>query len=111
MIVPAARSLRGGSVGHAVARARVEAEELGADSVVLEAGGGAPDQREVSIWSRDPASANQSSPVLPALGVEAEQLAGQHPGQGLLLVWRVVHTRGSLPATTNIMKLEIIFKL
>ena len=81
VIVSTSGSLGRGSVGDAVAGAGVEAEELGADSLVLEAGAGAA--------------------VLAALGVQGEQLAGQHPGQRLLLVWRVVHTRGRLPAETR----------
>ena len=81
VIVSTSGSLGRGSVGDAVARAGVEAEELGTHSLVLEAGAG-------------PA-------VLAALGVQGEQLAGQHPGQRLLLVRRVVHTRGRLPAETR----------
>ena len=78
MVFSTSRALGRGSVGDAVARAGVEAEELGADSLVLEAGA--------------------SSPVLPALGVQGEKLARQHSRQRLLLVWRVVHTGGRLPA-------------
>ena len=39
--------------------------------------------------------------VLPALGVEGEQLAGQDPGQGLLLVGRVVHASSRLSTTSK----------
>merc|ERR1740129_2688330 len=85
VIVSTSGSLGRGSVGDAVARAGVEAEELGTDSLVLEAGAG-------------PA-------VLAALGIQGEQLAGQHPGQRLLLVRRVVHTRGSLPVE-EVMELQ-----
>ena len=76
MIVSTSGSLGSRSVGDAVARAGVKAEKLGTDSLVLEAGA--------------------SAAILAALGVQGEQLARQHPGQRLLLVWRVVHTRGSL---------------
>ena len=41
--------------------------------------------------------AGRGAAVLPALGVQAEQLAGQHPGQRLLLVGGVVHAGGRLP--------------
>ena len=82
MIVSTSGSLGRGSVGDTVARAGVKAEQLGTDSLVLEAGA--------------------SAAVLAALGVQGEQLARQHPGQRLLLVWRVVHTRGRLPAEMRI---------
>ena len=42
--------------------------------------------------------AGAGASVLPALGVQGEQLAGEDPGQRLLLMGRVVHTRGRLPA-------------
>ena len=42
--------------------------------------------------------AGAGATVLPALGVQGEQLAWEDPGQRLLLVGRVVHTRGRLPA-------------
>ena len=51
---------------------------LCADAVVLEAGGGAA--------------------VLAALGVQREQLAGQHARQALLLVRRIVHAGGGFTA-------------
>ena len=38
----------------------------------------------------------RSAPILPALGVQREELAGQDPGQGVLLVGRVVHAGGRL---------------
>lgn len=85
VVVSTSGSLGGWSVGDAVTRAGIEAEQLGADSLVLEAGAGAT--------------------VLPALGVQGEQLAGEDPGQGLLLMGRVVHTRGRLPVE-EVMELQ-----
>ena len=78
VIVSTSGSLGRGSVGDAVARAGVEAEELGADSLVLEAGAGAA--------------------VLATLRVEGEQLAGEHARQRRLLVGTVVHAGRSLAA-------------
>ena len=78
LMVPATRSLSGGPVRHAVAGPGVEAEQLSAHAVVLEAGTGAA--------------------VLAALRVQREQLAGKHPRQALLLVRRVVHAGDGLTA-------------
>jgi hypothetical protein len=74
LIFAAARAFRCGSIGHAVARAGVEAEQLSADPVVFEAGRGAA--------------------IFAALRVKGEQLAREHPRQALLFVRRVVHARG-----------------
>ncbi len=74
--VPATRTLSSWSVGYTVSRPRVKAEKLRTDAIVLEAGGG--------------------STVLAALGIQRQQLARQHPGQRLVLVWAVVHASRSL---------------
>ena len=85
MIVSTSWSLRSWSVGHTVSWPSVKTEQLGTHSVILEAGRGAS--------------------VLPTLSVQTEQLAGQHPGQGLLLVGGVVHAGGRL-AVEEVMELE-----
>ena len=79
--VSASGSLRRWPVGDAVPGPRIEAEELRADPVVLEAGGG-------------PA-------VLAALSVKGEQLAREDPRQRRLLVGTVVHAGGSLAANVE----------
>ncbi len=58
--VAASRALGGGPVRHAVARGGVEAEELCADAPVLEACAGPT--------------------ILTALGIQGQELSGQHPG-------------------------------
>ena len=78
LIFPAARALGCGPIGHAVAGPGVKTKQLSADAVVFEARGGAA--------------------ILAALRVQAEQLAGQNARQTLLLVGRVVHAGGRLPA-------------
>ena len=78
MIVSTSGSLGRGSVGDTVARAGVKAEQLGTDSLVLEAGAGAA--------------------VLAALRVEGEELAGEDARQRRLLVGTVVHAGRSLAA-------------
>lgn len=60
------RTLGGGSIGDAVAAGRIEAEQLGADSFVLKAGG--------------------SAAVTATLRVQREQRTGQGSAQCLILV-------------------------
>ena len=76
MIIPASGALGRRPVGDTISGSSVKTEKLSTNSVVLEAGAG--------------------SSILPALGVEAEKFAREDTWQRLLLVWRVVHTRGSL---------------
>lgn len=82
--VAAVRPFGSRTVGYAVPAGGVEAEELGAHSVVLEAG-------------RRPA-------VLPALGVEGEQLPRQHARQRFVLVGQVVEA-GRCVAVQEVMEL------
>ena len=103
--VSASGALRRGSVADAVAGAGVEAEELSADAIVLEAGAGAPGRTSdklyvcIIIFSHRKQNGEQTnSPVFSALCIQRQQLSREHPGQGLLLVGAVVHARGSLTA-------------
>ena len=76
MIIPASGALGRRSVGDTIPGSSVKTEKLSTNSVVLEARAG--------------------SSIFPALGIEAEKFAREDTWQRLLLVWRVVHTRGSL---------------
>lgn len=82
--IAAGGSLGGRSVRHAVPAGRVEAEQLGADAFVLEAGG--------------------RPPVPPALGVQREERPGQGPAQGFVLVRRVVQATGGVTTGKGRMK-------
>lgn len=64
--IATSRSLSGGTIGDTVAAGRVEAEQLGADSFVLKAGG--------------------SAAVTATLRVQREQRTGQGSAQSLILV-------------------------
>ena len=96
MVVSTSGSLGRRSVGDAVTRAGVEAKQLGADSLVL---------KDTYFFNLklpplkiSYLEAGAGASVLPALGVKGEQLAGENPGQRLLFMGRVVHTRRRLSA-------------
>jgi len=74
--ITAGRTLGCWSVGHAVSRLGVEAEELGTHSLVLEAG--------------------IRSPIPAALGVQREQGSRQGSTQGAVLMWGIVQAGGRI---------------
>lgn len=74
--IAAGGTLGSRSVRHAVPAGRVEAEQLGADSLVLEAG--------------------RCPPIAPALGVQREERSGQGAAKGFVLVRRVVQATGGV---------------